>query len=287
MDNVDVTQIGVAGCGVMGSGIAQSAAMAGYRVVLYGRSALAVGKSLEQVKSSLVKLHEKGILAETPETVLGRISPTVNLHPFSSCGLAIEAVTEDQELKSWLLRELAAIIPESAILASTTSSLSVTELGRASGIPERFIGMHFMNPVPLMGVVELIFGEQSSAETIALAEQIIIALGKVFVRSNDRPGFIISRLLCVLINEAFEMLREEVADAEEIDAAMKLGANHPMGPLALSDLIGLDVIKSVLEILSNGIGSHKYLPSPLLCDYVAQGRFGKKSGQGVYDYRSV
>ena len=276
--------VGVAGAGSMGSGIAQLAAMAGFRVRLYARRAAGLDEALQSMTVSLTKLYEKGLLTEEPSVVLARITPSHDVTMLSASDLVIEAIAEQMELKSELLRSIGAALGKEAILASTTSSLSITALATASGIPERFIGMHFMNPVPLMEVVELISGEKTSSETISFAQQMTVALGKQFVCSKDQPGFIITRLLCVLINEAFEMLQSGVADAEAIDTAMHLGAHHPMGPLTLADMIGLDVILAATETLAGGMNSHKYAASPLLREYVAQGRLGRKSGQGVYQY---
>ena len=282
--NRETMLIGVAGAGSMGGGIAQLAAMAGFRVRLSARRAAGLDDALQSMAASLAKLHEKGLITEEPTVILARITPCHDFAMLADCGLVIEAIAEQMELKSELLSLIGAALGKDAILASSTSSLSITALGQASGIPERFIGMHFMNPVPLMEVVELISGEKTSPETISFAQQMTVALGKQFVCSKDQPGFIITRLLCVLINEAFEMLGSGVADAEAIDMAMHLGAHHPMGPLALADMIGLDVILAATETLASGMDSHKYAASPLLREYVAQGRLGRKSGQGVYQY---
>lgn len=282
--NRETTLIGVAGAGSMGSGIAQLAAMAGFRVRLFSRRPETLDTAMHTLRGSLAKLHEKGLIAEDPSVICARIASCHDLAGLSNCDLVIEAVAEQMELKAELLRSIGAALGRDAILASSTSSLSITALGQASGIPERFIGMHFMNPVPLMEVIELISGEQTSPDTTVFAQQMTVALGKQFVCSKDKPGFIITRLLAVLINEAFELLRSGVADAESIDTAMHLGAHHPMGPLALADMVGLDVILAATETLANGMDSHKYAASPLLRDYVAQGRLGRKSGQGVYSY---
>ena len=282
--NRETTLIGVAGAGSMGGGIAQLAAMAGFQVRLFARRAAAFDKALQGMAASLAKLHEKGLITEEPTVVLARISSCHDLAALSDCDLVIEAIAEQLELKSELLSSIGAALGNNAILASSTSSISITALGQASGIPERFIGMHFMNPVPLMEVVELISGEQTLPRTISFAQQMTLALGKQFVCSKDQPGFIITRLLCVLINEAFEMLQAGVASAEEIDTAMQLGAHHPMGPLALADMIGLDVILAAMKTMETGMESRKYAASPLLRDYVTQGRLGRKSGQGVYQY---
>lgn len=280
----DVTLIGVAGSGIMGSGIAQAAAMAGYDVLLYGRREQAVARALDQVRSSLAKLHEKGKVNEEPETVMSRIMPAGTLEAFSRCNLTVEAVSEDEPAKNDLLKKLARIIPGNAVLATTTSSLSVTRLGDGAGIADRFIGMHFSNPPALMEMLELVPGKQTSGETIRIATEVAMRMGKVIVRSADSPGFVFNRLLVPMINDAFEELGEGVACAEEIDSAMKVGAHHPMGPLALADMIGLDVCLAVMETLDAELGGEKYRPSSLLREYVAKGWLGRKAGRGVYLY---
>lgn len=282
--NRDTIIIGVAGAGAMGTGIAQAAASAGFRTVLYARRPEVIEEAFPAMRASLAKFFEKGMIAEPPELILSRITPAHDLESLSCCGLVVESIAEQMDLKGEFLKNLAPLLRDSAILATTTSSLSVTALGEASGIPERFIGMHFMNPVPLMEVVELIAGEQTLPQTIAFAQEMTVALGKTFVNSKDRPGFIITRLLGVMMNEAFLMLKEGVASAEEIDTAMKLGAHLPMGPFALADMVGLDIIQAALETLSSGIDRTRYAPAPLLQEYVAKGQLGKKSGQGVFTY---
>ena len=278
------TIIGVVGAGIMGGGIAQAAATAGFTVFIHARRPAALEAAFSTIGGSLEKLRGKGLIAEDPSTILARISPCYDLASLVGCRLVVEAIVEQMEPKAELLKQLGALLPEEVILATTTTSLSVTTLGAVSGRADRFIGMHFMNPVPLMELVELVAGNTTSAATISFAQQMTVALGKTFVTSKDRPGFITSRLLCTMVNEALEMLKEEVATAEEIDAAMKLGANFPMGPLALADLIGLDVCLAAMETMAAGLDNHKYAPSSLLKGYVAQGRLGRKSGQGVYRY---
>lgn len=282
--NMQNVSVGVVGAGVMGSGIAQVMATAGYSTVLYARRPEAVEVALQGILASLIKLHGKSVVQEEPAAILARIMPCHELSGLAGCSLIIEAITEDIQAKCQLFTALDGIIKPTAVLATTTTSLSITQLAGALRRPEQFVGMHFMNPVPLMEVVELIAGQQTSDATGELARVVVTATGKQYVASADRPGFIISRLLIPPINEAFELLREGVADAVAIDTAMKLGANHPMGPLALADLIGLDVILSAMETLMNGLDAHKYAASPLLREYVAQGRLGRKSGQGVYCY---
>lgn len=282
--NKDAIIIGVAGAGAMGIGIAQTAATAGFRVVLYARRPEAIEEAFPVMRASLVKLHEKGLIGENPELILSRIMPGHDLESLSGCGLVVESIAEQMDLKCELFKTLAPLLSGSAILATTTSSLPVTALGRASGIPERFIGMHFMNPVPLMEVVELIAGEQTSPQTIAFAQEMTLALGKTFVNCSDQPGFIITRLLGVMMNEAFRMLKDGVASAEAIDTAMKLGAHHPMGPFVLADMVGLDIIQAALGTLAAEIDGDRYAPAQLLQEYVAKGLLGIKSGQGVYSY---
>jgi len=286
MNNKEAIMIGVAGAGAMGVGIAQTAATAGFRVVLYARRPETLEEAFPAMRASLAKLHEKGIVGEKPELILSRIIPSHGLESLAACGLVVEAIAEQMDLKCTFLRRLVPLLGDSAILATTTSSLSVTALGTASGIPDRCIGMHFMNPVPLMEVVELIAGEQTSPQAILFAQEMTVALGKTFVNCKDQPGFIITRLLGVMMNEAFRMLQDGVASAEEIDTAMKLGAHHPMGPFVLADMVGLDIIQAALGTLSSGIHDTRYAPSPLLREYVAKGLLGRKSGQGVYSYQS-
>ena len=282
--NKATTVIGVIGAGIMGGGIAQSAATAGLRVLIHTRRPDGVEEALSTIRASLEKLYGKGLVADDPSSVLARITPCHDLASLAGCSLVVEAIAEQFEPKAELLKRLGELLPEEALLATTTTSLSVTTLGAASGRADRFIGMHFMNPVPLMELVELVAGEGTSAATIDFAREMTVALGKTFVISKDRPGFITSRLLCTMVNEALEMLKEEIATAEEIDKAMKLGANFPMGPLALADLIGLDVCLAAMETMASGLDSYKYAPSPMLKEYVEQGRLGRKSGQGVYNY---
>lgn len=282
--NRTTTVVGVVGAGIMGGGIAQAAATAGFRVVLYARRPEGCEAATATIRHSLEKLHGKGLVEEEPSAILARVICCHDLAALAGCGLVVEAVAEQLETKAELLKQLDKLLDEQAILATTTTSLSVTTLGAASGRAERFVGMHFMNPVPLMELVELVAGDETSLETIAFAKEMTAALGKTFVVSKDRPGFITSRLLCTLVNEAFEMLEEQVATAEEIDTAMKLGANFPMGPLALADLIGLDVCLAAMGVMSSGLDSRKYAPSALLKRYVDQGQLGRKSGQGVYNY---
>ena len=278
------TTIGVAGAGIMGSGIAQAAATAGFTVVMHARRPESLEAAFSTIRASLTKLHEKGLITEDPSAICARITPCHDLASLAGCSLVVEAIAEQLEPKAELLKQLGKLLPEEAFLATTTTSLSVTTLGAASGRADRFIGMHFMNPVPLMELVELVAGEDTSAATIIFAREMTVDLGKTFVVSKDRPGFITSRLLCTMVNEAFVMLQEGVASAEEIDIAMKLGANFPMGPLALADLIGLDVCLAAMETMAAGLDSQKYAPSLLLKEYVAKGHLGRKSGQGVYRY---
>ena len=282
--NKATTVIGVIGAGIMGGGIAQTTAAAGFRVLFYARRPESMEAAFSAIRASLTKLHEKGLITEEPSAIRARITPCHDLASLAGCNLVVEAIAEQMEPKAELLKQLDALLPKEAILATTTTSLSVTTLGVASGRADRFIGMHFMNPVPLMELVELVAGDTTSTATSDFAKEMTAELGKTFVVSKDRPGFITSRLLCTMVNEALQMLQEKVASAEEIDTAMKLGGNFPMGPLALADLIGLDVCLSAMETLSAGLDGHKYAPSLLLKEYVTLGRLGRKCGQGVYRY---
>jgi len=282
-----IESIGVVGSGQMGAGIAQVAAMAGYRVVLSdvteeqaatGRSG--IGKRLERSVS-------KGRMsAEEAEEALSRITSSGDMSDFGDCDLVVEAVSENLALKKSIFEKLDAVTKPSAILASNTSSISITKLAAVTSRPEQFIGMHFMNPVPVMKLVEVISGLQSSAATLAATVAVAESMGKTCVEARDFPGFAVNRILMPMINEAFYALYEGIADAEGIDAAMKLGTNQPMGPLTLADFIGLDTCLAIMEVLHEGLGDTKYRPCPLLRQYVDAGLMGRKSGRGVHDYRT-
>jgi 3-hydroxybutyryl-CoA dehydrogenase len=281
---MDIKTIGVIGSGTMGSGIAQVAACSGLNVILADVADDFLKKSLAGIDKSLSKLIEKGKLVGPKESLLGRIKTTTRLEELKGADFAIEAVTEDFEVKKKVLQELDRILAPEVILTSNTSSISITRLGALTKRPGRFMGMHFMNPVPLMTLVELIKGIATTAETFAAVKALAEKMGKVPVEANDYPGFIANRILMPMINEAVYALMEGVGTPEAIDTVMKLGMNHPMGPLALADLIGLDVCLYIMEVLHQGFADTKYRPCPLLRKMVDAGYLGRKSGRGFYDY---
>jgi 3-hydroxybutyryl-CoA dehydrogenase len=281
---MDIKTIGVIGSGTMGSGIAQVAACSGLNVILADVADDLLKKSMAGIDKSLSKLIEKGKLAGPKESLLGRIKITSRLEEMKGADFVVEAVTEDFEVKKKVLQELDRILAPEVILASNTSSISITRLGALTKRPGRFMGMHFMNPVPLMTLVELIKGIATTAETFAAVKALAEKMGKVPVEANDYPGFIANRILMPMINEAVYALMEGVGTPEAIDTVMKLGMNHPMGPLALADLIGLDVCLFIMEVLHQGFADTKYRPCPLLRKMVDAGYLGRKSGRGFYDY---
>jgi 3-hydroxybutyryl-CoA dehydrogenase len=282
---MEVKTIGVVGAGQMGSGIAQVAAQAGYQVLLLDASEEALRRGLEAIRRSLAKFLEKGRIAEEAlEAALGRIRTTLDLEALGEADLIVEAIVEDEGAKRALLERLGALAKPEAILASNTSSIPITALGRYSGRPERFIGMHFFNPVPLMQLVEVIRGELTSAATRDVVVEVARRMGKTPLEVQDYPGFVSNRLLMPMINEAVEALREGVATKEAIDGIMRLGMNHPMGPLELADFIGLDTCLAIMEVLHRGFGDDKYRPSPLLRRMVQAGLLGRKVGRGFYVY---
>jgi len=269
----------------MGIGIAQTAAQAGFQVLIADQSRNLADQALQKISIQLKKLSEKGKITEKEaKTTLVQISPVDGIKGFSQIDLAIEAVSENTELKFKLFRQLDEITPTSAILASNTSSISITAIAAQTSRPQKVIGMHFMNPVPIMKLVEGIRGLQTSDETFSTVKQASEKMGKVFIESKDQPGFAVNRILMPMINEAITAHHEGVASIEDIDTAMKQGTNQPMGPLALADFIGLDTCLAIMEVLHHGLGDSKYRPSPLLRQYVAAGWLGKKTGRGFYRY---
>ncbi len=278
-----IEKIQVVGAGQMGSGIAQVAAQAGLAVHLADVDEATLGKGLETIEKNLSRSVEKErISQEEMDEALARIASGTEYA--ADADLAIEAVVETVEVKAEVFRALDERLGEDAILASNTSSISITELAAATRRPEKFIGMHFFNPVPLMKLVEIVRGLQTADETRSAVHELAERLDKEPVEVNDFPGFVSNRILMPMINEAVYCVMEGVAGPEEVDAVMRLGMNHPMGPLALADLIGLDTCLHIMEVLHKGFGDTKYRPCPLLRRYVAAGRLGRKSGRGFYEY---
>ena len=269
----------VVGAGQMGGGIAQVVAGSGRRVSLYDAAPGAVERGLGAMRKSLTRLAEKG--GADPDDVLGRVTPVDDL---VAADLMIEAVVEDARVKADVFARADTLFPDDAILASNTSSIPISSLAAVTGRPDRVIGMHFFNPVPLMGLVEVVRGLDTSDETAAAIVGLAQELGKTPAEARDLPGFVSNRILMPFINEAAYALLEGVGDAESIDTIARLGFNHPIGPLALADLIGLDTCVAIMEVLHGGLGNPKYAPCPLLRQYVQAGRLGRKSGRGFYEY---
>jgi 3-hydroxybutyryl-CoA dehydrogenase len=280
-----IETVGIVGAGTMGNGIAQIAAVAGLKVVMIDVTDAALAKGVKTLTSSLERLVSKGKLdAATRDAALARIETSTDYQRLAGVDIVIEAATENTELKRRILKEIEAVAHAEAIIASNTSSISITALAATLADPSRFIGMHFFNPVPLLPLVEIIRGLQTSDATAEAVRALTLRLEKSPIGVKNSPGFVVNRILVPMINEAFYVLAENIASAEEIDAGMKLGANHPIGPLALADLIGLDVCLSVLEVLVHDLGDPKYRPCPLLRELVGAGRLGRKTKHGVYRY---
>jgi 3-hydroxybutyryl-CoA dehydrogenase len=278
-------RVAVVGAGTMGNGIAHVFAVRGYPVTLLDVDADALERALATIAANLDRQLRKGELNEDARAAaLGRIETAGDLAPAGDCRLIVEAASEDRHLKLEIFRGLDAVAPSDAILATNTSSIPITAIAAATRRPERVVGMHFMNPVPVMKLVEVIRGLTTTDEVVAEVARVAEDLGKTVAYANDYPGFISNRVLMPMINEAIYCLMEGVGDRDSIDIVMKLGMNHPLGPLALADLIGLDTCLSILEVLHEGLGDDKYRPCPLLRNYVLAGRLGRKSGRGFYDY---
>lgn len=277
--------VAVVGAGTMGSGIAQVMAAAGLPVFLTDTVPEQRVRGLERIRRATLRLVDKGELtAEAQSAMMARVSVVDDLHALSGAQLVVEAIVEQLPAKEQLLRELDGLLPPQSVLASNTSSISITRLGAATGRPDRVIGMHFINPAPVMRLVEVIRGLATSDETAATVLDLAQRLGKVAVTVRDVPGFILNRLLIPMINEAAYLLQEGAATREDIDTVIKLGANHPMGPLALADLVGLDTCLAIMEVLHHDLGEDKYRPCPLLRTMVAAGHLGRKVGRGFYVY---
>ncbi|MBP6781857.1 MAG: 3-hydroxybutyryl-CoA dehydrogenase [Ottowia sp.] len=282
---MSITTVGIVGAGTMGNGIAQACAVKGIDVVMVDIAQAAVDKGIATVGKSLDRLLQKEKITEADrDAALGRIKGSTSYDDLKKAQLVIEAATENHELKNKILKQLDELLDPEVIIATNTSSISITQLAAVTKRPDKFVGMHFFNPVPMMALVEIIRGLQTSDATHDAVKALAEALGKSPITVKNAPGFVVNRILVPMINEAFFVLAEGLATPEDIDAGMKLGCNHPIGPLALADMVGLDVCLAVMEVYLEQFGDSKYRPCQLLREYVAAGRLGRKTGMGVYSY---
>ena len=281
-----IVNVGVVGAGQMGCGIAQVSAISGYKVTVYDLSKDRIEAGLATINGNLARQVTNGkITDEQRKAALALISGSADINDLAPCDLVIEAATEDETIKRKIFATLCPVLKPEALIATNTSSLSITRLASATDRPERFMGIHFMNPVPVMKLVELVRGIATDETTFATAKDFVASLDKTITVAEDFPAFIVNRILLPMINEAIYTLYEGVGSVEAIDTAMRLGANHPMGPLQLADFIGLDTCLSIMQVLHDGLADSKYRPCPLLVKYVEAGWLGRKSGRGFYDYR--
>ena len=282
---IEIRKIGVVGAGQMGHGIAHVGALAGYDMVLNDIGQEQLDRALAAIQKNMARQAKRGAISDADmDAAIGRIAFSVDMADLADCDIVVEAATENEEVKRDILQKLSETLKADAIIATNTSSISITRLAAATDRPEKFIGMHFMNPVPMMKLVELIRGLATDEPTYQAVKELTHALGKTIAQSEDFPAFIVNRILLPMINEAIYTLYEGVGTVEGIDTAMKLGANHPMGPLELADFIGLDVCLAIMQVLYDGLADSKYRPCPLLVKYVEAGWLGRKSGRGFYDY---